>query len=322
MKARLIAFATLLSALALFFFPTDSFAGIKYLKITVKSAKVWPVKPSGKCWDPCLGKKFQLPARGAKDYTKYFEDQNFRKACTGTWAPDPLVEIQIGQYEKFTTDKINNTCTPEWNVGHTFRVAEGAPFTVSVYDNDGAAGYQAKRDLMGTYTAPSVPAELMNGGTLSLKSFGQVEELILEAKVVEKPALSASCDGVYKIRIVEFDVKDKKENGKSWDPGFGKMKLPDVIVSLKIGNDTIESPKQQDTTSFKFTDDVSKTIPIKKGLAVTLEVYDKDIRSKETIGQTAESDVCTLISKSQNGVYTFENFGQVNKVVIIFEKQK
>ncbi|MEM1008224.1 MAG: hypothetical protein AAGJ35_04405, partial [Myxococcota bacterium] len=200
----------------------------------------------------------------------------------------------------------------------TFRVGPNDPFTLNVLDNDGAAGVQMKTDLIGTYTAASVPKELLEGKTLTLKSFGQVESLVLEAKVVEAPK-STGCEGVYNVRIVEFDVKNKQENGKPWDLGFGSMKKPDVIVKLKVGSHTINTPKFNNKTTATINN-VQKTIPVKKGTPVTLEVTDADIGKDQVIGQTAASDVCTLINAS--GKHTFTNFGQVNKVVLIFEKKQ
>lgn len=310
--------ALLLALLAL---PGLSSAEVTFLKITIKNVNVWPTKPDGKCWDPCMMKKYQLPARGAKDFQSYFEDKNFKEACEGSKAPDPLVEMEIGQYEKFTTDKINNSCNPTFNISHVFRVSANDPFTVAVYDNDGGGGVQVKRDLIGKYTAPSVPAELLKGGRLVLKSFGQVEEIVLESEVVKRPALTA-CEGVYRVRVVEAEVKEKRENGKNWDSGlFGKSKLvlPDVYVSLKVGSEEVKTQISQDTTSAKFYG-AEKTIAIKPGTSVSLTVFDSDYPAKdEVIGQTAAPDVCKLISG--DGLYTFGSFGQVVKVVVIFEKQ-
>lgn len=311
--------ALLLALLAL---PGLSSANVTFLKITIKNVNVWPVKPDGKCWDPCLMKKYQLPARGDKDFQKYFEDKNFKEICEGSKAPDPLVELEIGQYERFTTDKINNSCAPVFNISHVFRVSANDPFTVSVFDNDGAGGVQVKRELIGKYTAPSVPAELLKGGRLVLKSFGQIEEIVLESEVITRPA-STTCEGVYRVRVVEAEVKEKRENGKNWDSGFlgkGKFVLPDIYVSLKIGTEEVKTQTAQDTTSTKFYG-AEKTIAIKPGTALSLTVFDSDYpRKDEAIGQTAAPDVCKLITPE--GFHTFGPFGQVVKVVVIFEKQQ
>ena len=309
---------SLLAFLAITFIASTGFAQVKYLEITIKKVQVWPTKPNGKCWDPCFMKRYKLPARGNKAYSSYFSDTNFIKACTGSKAPDPIVEIKIGKYEKFTTDKINNKCNPTFNLKKVFRVAKGAPFSVGVYDNDGGAGFQVKRDMMGFLTYPSVPKQLLNGGRLVIRSFGQVEALVLTSKVVTKPA-NTGCAGTYKVRLAEYDVKAKKANGKTWDRGFGKYKKPDVMVVLKIGNASITTPKKQDTLNATFTN-INKTIAIKKGMTVNLTLYDKDgFGRKEVIGQTAIGDVCKMINAT--GSYTFKPFGQVNKVVVIFTKQ-
>ncbi|MEM1009465.1 MAG: C2 domain-containing protein, partial [Myxococcota bacterium] len=187
------------------FFGSDSNGDVKYIKITVKRAMLWPVRDTGRCFDPCLGKRFSLPKRDKdhKTYSKYFESESFRKACTGTWAPDAFVEIKVGKYGKFTTTKVNNTCTPQWKgVSKVFRVAPKDKFVVSVYDNDGVAGFQAKRDLMGRYESATVPARLLAGRRLILKRFGQVEALVLKAEVVNVKQPEA-CTGVYNVRVVE-----------------------------------------------------------------------------------------------------------------------
>ncbi len=311
-------FLSFLAFLAISFVANTAFAQVKYLEITIKQVKVWPTKPSGKCWDPCFMKRYKLPPRGKKNYNAYFNNTEFTKACSGSKAPDPLVEIKIGKYEKFTTDKINNKCNPTFNLKKVFRVTPNDPFSVGVYDNDGGAGFQVKRDLMGFMTYPSVPKELINGGTLVIRSFGQVESLVLTSRVVNKPA-ATGCAGTYKVRLVEFDVKARKANGKTWDRGFGRFKKPDVMIELKIGNDSFQTPKKQDTLAATFSN-VGKTMAIKKGMTLNLTVYDKDgFGSKEVIGQTAIPDVCTIIN--ERGSYTFKPFGQVNKIVLIFTRQ-
>lgn len=292
---------------------------VKYLQITIKSLKVWPVKPSGRCWDPCLGKRYKLPARGNKKYTDYLNHPSFKKLCTGTKAPDPLVEINIGKYEKFTTDKINNQCAPNFNISFTVPLNTSLPFKLAVYDNDGAAGIQVKRDMMGLINRDSLPAKLAAGGTLVFRDFGQIEELVLESKIITKE-VKKGCEGVYHVRVVEFAVNDKKADGKKWDRGFGKSVKPDVMLSLKIGTHSFESKKQANSLKGIFSN-ISKTIPIQKGMPVILGLNDKDLfNRKEVIGQTAVSDVCSLINKS--GVYTFKPFGQVSKVVVLFNKVK
>ncbi len=320
-------FLGLFSMLCLLALPAAAQAQAIYLKITVKKAMVWPIRDSGKCFDPCLGKKFKLPARdkSPEDFMKYMENDEFRKACTSPkvagWTPDPLVEIKIGDYGKFTTDKKDNTCLPEWNVSHTFRVAAGDKFSLAVYDNDGAAGVQAKRDLMGLYEAAQVPAELMNGGTLVLKRFGQVEGVVLSAERVAAPApAEVACSGVYQARIVEVEVESTKADGRTWDRGFGKYKLPDLVVELSVGNDKVATPKADNVTFAKY-DSAQMDVPVSRGVPVRIMVKDMDPGNKfEEIGQTAFADVCDLLSKAQDGIYTFPAFGRVKKVVVIFRK--
>ncbi|MEM1008137.1 MAG: hypothetical protein AAGJ35_03955, partial [Myxococcota bacterium] len=71
--------------------PALGHAEVKYINITIKQIKLWPVKPTGHCWDPpCFGKKYNLPPRGAKNYQDYFKDKNFRTVCKGSPAPDAL----------------------------------------------------------------------------------------------------------------------------------------------------------------------------------------------------------------------------------------
>lgn len=302
--------------------PAAAGDAVKFIEITIRGLKVWPIKPSGRCWDPpCFFQKYdkKLPPRGNPNYDLYFNNPYFKKLCEKPIAPDPLVEINIGQYEKFTTDKINNSCNPVFNIKHTFRITPNDAFRVSVYDNDGAAKVQVKRDHMGTWSAERVPNELMQGGTLTLRGFGQIEELVLTARVVERK-VSNGCEGVYKVRIAEYAVKPTKESGKTWDRGIGKATRPDVVVRLKIGDTVLNTPVRDNTLAARFSS-VQKVFTLKKGTAAHLTVLDMDLFNRsEVIGETAVTDVCTLISPT--GIYTFTGFGQVEKVVLIFEKQQ
>jgi hypothetical protein len=179
------------------------------------------------------------------------------------------------------------------------------------------AGVQIKRELIGSYTANTIPPQLINDGRLVLRSFGQVEELVLTARIVERK-VSPSCEGVYRLRIAEFSVQPTKASGQPWDRGVGKMQWPDVVVKLKIGNSSIKTPQQDDTLATIFTD-VSSVITIKQGMTVSLKVIDVDYFGKyEMIGETAMTDACQLLNPE--GIYSFKNFDRVNKVVIIIEK--
>ncbi len=296
---------------------------VQFIEITIKSAKVWPIKPSGRCWDPpCFFQKFKnkLPPRDSK-FEIYSQHKVYKKLCKRPIAPDPLVEIKIGNYEIFTTDKVNNQCNPVMNFKHTFRVMKNDPFTVSVYDNDGAAKVQVKRDHMGTWSQETVPLALRQGKILKLGRFGMVQELVLSARVIKRN-ISKGCDGVYKVRIAEYSVKEQKESGKTWDRGMGKATRPDVFVELTIGNTVLKSPTQDNTFLANFYN-VSGVFTVKKGNSVSLKVFDKDIslfgKSQEKIGETAFTDVCSLIGP--DGMFTSKPFGQVEKVVLIFEKQ-
>lgn len=296
---------------------------VQFIEITIKTVNVWPIKPSGRCWDPpCFFQKFKkkLPSRKTP-FSQYSTNKVYKKLCKRPIAPDPLVEIKIGKYEMFTTDKINNQCTPSFNIKHTFRVTKGDAFSVSVYDNDGAAKVQVKRDHMGTWSQETIPPALRQGKTLRLTHFGQVQELVLSARIIKRK-VTPGCAGVYKVRVAEYSVKEQKESGKTWDRGLGKATRPDVFVALKIGDTTLKSPVQSNSFLASFFN-VSGVFTIKKGNSVSLKVFDKDIslfgKSQEKIGETAYTDVCSLISS--NGMFVSKPFGQVEKVVLIFEKQ-
>lgn len=308
--------------LALLTVPVFANAQVKYLKVTVVSAKLWPTKPSGRCWDPCLGKRFQLPARGAKKYQDYFKNKAFNQACsaTGTWAPDALVEVKIGKYSVFTTDKKNNTCMPTFNVSKVMRITPGDSFSVSVYDNDGAAGFQAKRDLMGAFTSAKIPAGLLNGGKLVLKSFGQVEELVLKTEVVKAAPLA--CPGNFRIRVASLSVAKTKEGGKTWDKGIGRIKNPDIEGTIKIGGNTLKIAKQQDKFSATFKS-LYTTLAINKSTTLNVNIWDRDRTwtmklRPETIGQYSNANICSLIKG--DGVVKL-SFGRVKSLVLIFDKK-
>ena len=297
---------------------------IKFIEISIQELQVWPVKPSGKCWDPpCFFSSYragkELPRRGNPKYNSYFTNKNFRLLCKAPKAPDPYIEIKIGKYEKFVTARLNNSCSPTFNLKHTFRVTPNARFTVNIFDNDGAIGVNFKRDRMGTWYSDKMPTELLRGQTLVLRSFGQIEKLVLKARIVHRPEIS-SCNGVYKVRIAEFAVQPTKETGKSWDTGFGSRVKPDVVVRLQIGNATLQTPLTKNAFIKSFTN-VDSIFTIKKGMSASLKVFDQDLfGSTEKIGETALASACNLINR--RGRYTFRKFGQVKKVVLIFEKMR
>ena len=314
----------------LMFLPaTSQAATVKYLKLTVMKAKLWPSKADGRCWDICLGKRYKLPARGNKDYQKYFENEEFRKACTGSKSPDAFVVLKVGT-TTFMTDKFNNTCTPEFKKNGTYISKEfvlkndgKVPFTVEVRDNDGAANVRFKSDLMGSFTAGSVPAALLAGKELTLKSFGQVEELVIKGEIVTK-TVSDGCDGTYKVTVKSFDVKATKSNGKAWDNKWltGGGGRPDVSVKFSTGGTPIQTKAYKNTVSASYSKEYnnsSSAVVVKKGTVVKLTVYDDELRSKETIGETAIGDACKIF-KGAAGTYTFSNFGRVNNVVIAYTK--
>lgn len=299
--------------------PKTKVEGVRYIRIHVQRAMLWPVRHTGRCWDPCLGKRYRLPARDQNPtaFHKYFKHVEFNKVCTGTTAPDGLVEIKIGKYEKFTTTKMNNSCSPEWkNTSHVFRVSPNDSFSISVYDNDGMAGFQAKRDLMGTYTAPRVPNQLLRGGYLLLRRFGQVEALILRAEIVKKPR-RRGCRGAYQVRIVEVEVEKTKPTGGSWDRGFGFMTKPDVIASFSSKQQELKTPKLGNAFSSKYTN-TSASFFFRRGQGVRLKVIDKDPGGHDLIGEKSIGNICRLIRKG--GIHTF-SFGRVKKLVVIFEKK-
>ena len=299
---------------------------IRFVKITIHSARVWPVNGKGFYWDMRLRPK-NLPMASGKSYDDLKNDAAFKKACTGNVltkkkVADPFVVLKIGKYEKFETVKINNTCAPDFNVSKTFRIASDDKIVAEVWDNDGAAKVRFKKELIGRRSFDPVPGKLFNGGKLVIRNFGRVLSLTLSATVVKKQVAPAvkpkTCDGVYRVRIVEAKVKEKRANGKSWDWGFGKKKRPDVIVELKVGGHTVTTAKKTDSIQMTFQN-AHKTFAIKKGTAVNLLVKDKDLKGFESIGQTATVDACKLIHGS--GKHVFKNFGQVEKVVVIFEKK-
>jgi hypothetical protein len=301
--------------------PVAGVREVKYLKLTIKRLKLWPTKTSGRCWDPCLGKRFQLPARGKQPYSHYFKNDEFRRACTGTWAPDAYVVIKHGKYQTFTTDKKNNLCNPTYNVSKLFRLDTSAGIHIQVFDNDGAAGVQVKRDLMGEFRADRLPKALLNGGKVVLRQMGRVEELVLEASIVTRK-VKVGCSGVYKVTLLQVDIHDTRENGKKWDKGIGKLQMPDMEGFVQLGSQQLTIPKQQDTASKKFTN-LYMTASVKPGDALKVRILDRDRTwtaqiKHEVIGDTTIANACSVL---KHRVIALKNFGRVKQVLLRIEKQ-
>ena len=324
---------------------TSQAATVKYLKVSVIKAQLWPVtqNKSGKTvyWDNLVGMGVgtfavkDFPSFDPKKpYADYAKNAAFAKICDGKnkRSPDAFVVLKLGS-KTFTTDKFNNQCAPEFKKGGSYisfttqLMNDGKmPFSVEVRDNDGAAGIRLASQLMASYQAGAIPAALLAGKELTL-NFGAgtgVVSLVLKGEVITK-TVSDGCDGTYKVTVKSFDVKQTKSNGKTWDNKWltGGGGRPDVSVNFSTGGTTIQTKAYKNPFAASYSKDhnnSSSAVVVKKDSIVKLTVYDDELRSKETIGETAIGDACKIF-KGASGTYTFSNFGRVNNVVITFVKK-
>ncbi len=301
--------------------------GVKYLEITIEEFAVWPINSNGKCFDlrnkVCLMyrlKRKNPPKKGENIKRAVEENADLKAICSSGAAPDVMVKIQIGKYETFITAPIKNKCFGKIGLKHTFRIEpQDFNFSVKVFDADGTGGVNIKKELMGSFSSKKVVEELIKRGKVTLGPFGQVEKLVLSAKLVKGKGTIVRCDGVYRVRLVEFKVKKTRENGKTWDRGFGNGRKPDVIISLKIGSEKLKTPQYINSLQ-KILTSVEKKFLVKKDSVLSVTVWDKDTFGKEKIGETLVPNLCKkLLSQSK---LELKSFDRVEKVVLIFEKLK
>lgn len=108
--------------------------------------------------------------------------------------------------------------------------------------------------------------------------------------------------GLYRIEIVELRIKATKTNGKPWDAGWGKSKLPDPEVRLHVLLDQ-DGDKKPDTPAgpphaTAFTKNTltpncaaieAKSIFLDSPKYIGISVIDKDLSNHDPVGQTSGS---------------------------------
>lgn len=332
---------------------------VRFVKITVVKAKIWPLTSKRKCWDTCTSWKVPLlPPRGLSQKGVYEKDPGFRMLSQGRTAPDPRVKIKLGAYDMYITPTKTNTVEPKWNASHIFRLRGNQPMTVTVSDDDQNVAhdvlrtYRSTRELMdrwseeviGTYTIKNLPIQMVEGGRLILRSFGQVEYLELKVEPLPYKPSNSDCEGVYRVRVAELQINALRADGRAWHPGVGRMSLPSAYTKIWLGSQKLETPVAY--KRLKAIYQTSRIIPIRKHMTMSIEVrdftvgfrlsFDKQVKvpllpirvgigmknepSSQSIGQTAFLSVCDLIKRSKNGVVQLKPFGQVKKVLLFFDK--
>ena len=332
---------------------------IQFVRITVVRAEIWPTNAAEGCWDSCPMKgKVVLPPRGLKDQSVYEKDANYKALSTGRSAPDPRVKIQIGKHDMYITPTLDNTIRPIWNASNVFRIRGNEPVTISVYDDDETIAhdffrtYRSTRELIarwaeeeiGRYYSPYLPEVFLRGGTLILRSFGQVDLLELKIEPLEQVVQDARCDGVYRVRVAEVNVKETRADGKPWHAGYGSMVLPSPFVTVWLGNQKLETPVAHNRLQAIYQS--ARLIPIQQDTTFTIEVSDFSVGLNlsldrqisipflplrvglgmrrdpdvQQMGQTARLSACELIKEAKQGRVMLPAFGQVSSVLLFFDR--
>jgi hypothetical protein len=333
--------------------------GVRFVKVTVVKARIWPLRKDKSCWDTCARWSVpSLPPRGLRPFDSYMKHQGFKSLAAGHVAPDPRVKIQIGKYDKYITPTKANTLTPIWNATHIFRIRGNAPMTITVSDDDQNVAhdilrtYRSTRELMdrwseqviGQVKTDRLPIQMVTGGRVILRDFGQVEYLELKVEPVQVSKQDTTCEGVYRVRIAELGVNQKRADGRPWHAGVGRMSYPSPYITLWLGSQKLETPVAY--KRFESVYQTSRIVPIRKQTTVSIDVrdfsvgfrlsFDKQIKvpflpvrvgigmknepSSQAIGQTAFFSACTLIKRAKHGMVQLKPFGQVSKVVLFFDK--
>ncbi len=148
--------------------PTDE--GV-WVRLSIVGAKIWPVKATGECWDPCGWGKISLPERGLHPYAHYMRHVGFRQMTTGWKAPDVRVTLRIGKH-KIVTSVAKDATQPMWNTTTLLQVRPTDRFQVLVEDVDAWGS-----ELIGRVEEDRIPREIFDGGQLILRKVMQVESI-------------------------------------------------------------------------------------------------------------------------------------------------
>lgn len=332
---------------------------MQFVRVTVVKAKLWPLTKHKGCWDPCTsGYRKPFPTRGLSNYKYYLKDSNFQEMTQGTRSPDPRVRVQIGNYDLYVTPTIQNSTEPTWNASHLFRLRGNEPITISVTDDDETIAhdllrtYRTTRELMGRWSAdtigtiklPHLPKQALKGGTVVLRSFGQVEMLELKFEPVQRTVTEEGCEGVYRVRIAELEVEKTRFDGKPWHAGIGRLGNPSPFIKLNFGGYLLETPVAY--KQLKIVYQSSRLIPIRKTTPLSLIVKDFSVGvrfsldkqykipflpirvglgmkrepSAQEIGQNAFLTLCPLLKKAKNGKVRIPPFGRVKSLLLFFDK--
>jgi len=148
-----------------------------WIRLTVKSADIWPVRANGSCWDQCWETP-KVPPRELKPYAWYLKFPGFKKAMKGWMVPDVKAVVRVGK-QVIELSVQNNQLQPKWNVTRVIRVGPRDSFSVEVLDVDSFGS-----ERIGLYTSKTLPSALWKGGALTLRKFGQVENFTLSSSLI------------------------------------------------------------------------------------------------------------------------------------------
>ncbi len=167
---------------------------LKY-RVSVMSAKIFPTKSSGKCWDVgcffrrrtkkrlrmtsiALSKVFGIAAWKAT-----IAAAGINLAASASYLPDPNVDLRVDGKLVLRTGRFKNSLTPIWQKSRIAYLNKNSTIRIYVYDRD-----IKDDDAIGVKAITKIPAYyLSRGGVMNLR-FGRVYNLKLLIKPIKPTA--------------------------------------------------------------------------------------------------------------------------------------
>ena len=95
---------------------------------------------------------------------------------------------------------------------------------------------------------------------------------------------TAWADGDYVLTLNKISVAPTKADGKSWDLGMGKSKLPDLFVSISIDGAYVLQTALDKNMASVTSKASTKAFDLSKASHVEVIVYDQDVSGDDLIG--------------------------------------
>lgn len=287
-------------------------------RVTILSAKLYPSKDKGSCWDVCSPssqKKMEylserLRFAGPKGWQYTIKHPSISKQIKGKKLPDVFVEFSLDGRDVYRTSLKKNTLEPQWTRSWDLNLYPKQDIEFYVWDKD-----MITSDKIGNH-AVTIPSKIMKDGGTWKVSFGQVYELTLliaPLQKIKKPKPLAFPTGKYKVSVVKAIIKPKNSKKKNWDMMGGK---PDPYAIITIGKHTIKTKHVKDTLmpTWKTT----KILHLTGDEKVTYKVFDRDLQKDDMIASCSISPLKGVTL--QKNEFFHGGCEQLTKIIIQFKR--